>query len=77
MAMHSSTFDYLKPSDTQLEAMQHLREKTKAYAEELQFVLPEGPDKTYIMRQLRSLAMWVNVALTRQVDGSPRQDQDT
>jgi hypothetical protein len=36
--------------------------------------LPEGPEKTYIMRHLRGCAMWANVALTRNPDGSPRRE---
>lgn len=34
--------------------------------------LPDGPDKTFILRAHRSNAMWVNVAVTRQADGTPR-----
>jgi hypothetical protein len=34
--------------------------------------VPEGPDKTYLMRKLREVAMWANVAVTRQPDGTPR-----
>jgi hypothetical protein len=34
--------------------------------------IPDGPDKTYLMRQLRDCAMWANIAITRNPDGSPR-----
>jgi len=34
--------------------------------------LPDGPDKTFIIRAHRANAMWSNVAITRQADGSPR-----
>jgi hypothetical protein len=33
--------------------------------------LPPEPDKTYVLRQLRDRAMWANVAITRQPDGTP------
>jgi hypothetical protein len=75
-AFHPSTFQYLKPTDEQLAQMQALREATATYAGELDAALPEGPDKTYIMRSLRTLAMWVNVCVTRRADGTPRSEID-
>jgi hypothetical protein len=72
MALHPSTFDYLRPSDNQLAAMDALRKKTAAYAETLERLLPDGADKTYILRRVRETAMWINVCLTREVDGCPR-----
>ena len=36
--------------------------------------LPDGPDKTYIVRKLCECAMWANVAITRCADGTPRED---
>ena len=70
--MHASTFEYLKPTDEQLKAMEEARQRAFVYANALDALLPEGPDKTYAMRKLREVAMWVNVAITRQPDGSPR-----
>ena len=35
----------------------------------------EEPDKTYVLRKLREVAMWANVSLTRHADGAPREDQ--
>lgn len=72
--MHPTTFEYLNPTDQQKERMQMTRDAAKAYAKILDSALPEGPDKTYIFRELRSLAMWCNVAITRHPDGAPRQD---
>ena len=48
--------------------------KTFDYACELQALLPDGADKTYVLRKLRELAMWNNVAITREPDGTPRKD---
>jgi hypothetical protein len=70
--MHHSTFEYLKPSDEQLEVMRVLRFATKVYSEALENFLPAGPDKTYALRKLREIAMWANVAITREADGTPR-----
>ena len=70
--MHSSTFDYLKPTDEQIATMARLREAARVYCEVLDAELPDGPDKTFIIRAHRSNAMWVNVSVTRQPDGTPR-----
>lgn len=70
--MHASTYEYLKPTDEQMDTMSKLREAAKAYGEALEALLPDGPDKTFVIRNHRSNAMWANVAITRQPDGSPR-----
>ena len=70
--MHASTYEYLKPTDDQMEGMAMLRQAAKAYGEALETLLPEGPDKTYVIRAHRSNAMWANVAITRMPDGTPR-----
>ena len=70
--MHTSTFEYLKPPDAQIEAMARVRAAAKVYCDVLEANLPDGPDKTFVIRNHRSNAMWVNVAITRQPDGTPR-----
>jgi hypothetical protein len=70
--MHSSTFEYLKPTEHQLRQMARIREAARVYCEVLEEALPGGPDKTYIIRNHRSNAMWANVAITRLPDGTPR-----
>ena len=70
--LHDSTFEYLKPTDEQIEKMATLRAAAKTYADALDAALPDGPDKTYILRAHRQNAMWVNVAVTRHPDGTPR-----
>lgn len=70
--MHSSVFEYLKPTDDQMQVMANVRAEFKMFAESLDHALPDGPDKTYVMRTLRTAAMWANVAITRQPDGAPR-----
>lgn len=70
--LHSSAFDYLQPTTEQLAAMTDARVAAHVYARALETLVPDGPDKTYLMRKLREVAMWANVAITRQADGSPR-----
>jgi hypothetical protein len=71
--MHASTYEYLKPTDAQMAAMAQVRAAAKAYSEVLEQMLPEGPDKTFVIRAHRSNAMWANVAITRLPDGTPRE----
>lgn len=70
--MHEVTYDYLKPTEVQLKKMEDLRAAAKIYGDLLELMLPEGPDKDYIIRNHRTTAMWVNVCLTRYHDGTPR-----
>lgn len=63
MSMHNSTFDYLKPTDEQMARMQRIREAAKAYADVLEAELPDGPDKTFTLRNHRTTGMWANVAV--------------
>jgi hypothetical protein len=72
MGLDHSTFEHLKPSESQIEVMNKLREAAKAYAMAVEQLVPDGPDKTYVLRSHRTNAMWVNIAITRQPDGSPR-----
>ena len=72
MHVHPSTFEYLTPTKDQLQKMSTLREAATEYAEALYTILPEGADKTYTIRKLREVAMWANVAVTRQGNGEPR-----
>jgi len=67
----TTPYDHLKPSDEQIETMDLLREAAASYADVLD-TLPDGPDKTWCIRNHRTTAMWANVAVTRQPDGSPR-----
>lgn len=70
--MHEKTFGYLNPTDEQRERMDTLRLAAKNYSDALEYHIPDGPDKTYLLRKLREVAMWANIAVTRQADGSPR-----
>lgn len=74
MALHETTFEYLKPSDRQTEIMGLMRGHANTYAQQIEHYMPEGPDKTYALRKLREIAMWVNTGITRMPDGKPRPD---
>lgn len=69
--MHKSTFEYLKPTDEQIETMRIMREAAATFGDALA-TLPDGPDKTYAIRKHREVAMWANITITRNPDGTPR-----
>jgi hypothetical protein len=70
--MHSTTFEYIKPTDEQIAQMAKVREATAEYAAILLINVPDGADRTYLLRKLREVAMWANVSITRLSDGTPR-----
>lgn len=74
MALHPATFDYLAATERQRKTMEAARAAAKICADTFDDLLPDGPDKTYTLRKLREVAMWANVAITRQPDGAPRED---
>ena len=74
MSLHASTFEYLPPTDAQHFAMAELHLAAKAYAEVLERLVPDGPDKTMIVHAHRANAMWADVAITRHSDGTPRSE---
>lgn len=74
MSLHNSTFLYLKPTDKQMGTMDFVREAYDNFAKVLQQNLPDGADKTHVLRLIRTAAMWSHVAITRNQDGSPRDD---
>jgi hypothetical protein len=72
MSMHPSTYEYMQATAKQIEQLARTRAAAKAYSDVLEAELPEGPDKTYVLRTLRTIAMWANVTVMRLPDGSPR-----
>ena len=72
MSLHPSTFQYHQPTSDQTAQMQMVRDASATYAKVLDDMLPDGPDKTYVLRMFRTVAMWSNIAITRQPDGTPR-----
>jgi hypothetical protein len=72
--MDLRAFDYIRPTERQTDIMTEMRGAAAEYAKAIEIAVPNGPDKTHIMRRLREIAMWINVAVTRNDDGSPRTD---
>jgi hypothetical protein len=73
MTLAASTFELVTPKQNdQVPRMAMAREAFAELAAKLNGLLPEGPDKTHVLRVVRDAAMWANVAITRQPDGSPR-----
>ena len=70
--MHPSTFEYIKPPTDQIVKMELVRKAAADYAAILEMHIPDGPDKTYLLRKLREVGMWANVAISRLPDGTPR-----
>ena len=70
--LHPSTFEYLKPTDDQMKIMSVARARFAEFTNDMDALLPDGPDKTYLLRMLRDVAMWANICITRNADGSPR-----
>lgn len=72
MAMYDLMFEYLKPTDAQIETMTKARGACRNFMKSMDELIPDGPDKTYLLRKFREVAMWTNIAITRNPDGSPR-----
>lgn len=72
MSLHDNTFNYLRPTDPQMIAMNNLRGAATIYNKAIENNVPEGPDRTYLQRKLREVAMWANIAVTREPNGAPR-----
>lgn len=70
--MHEATFERLAPTDSQAAKIARMRTAFRLLVGEVTTDVPEGPDRTYIVRQLRTCAMWCNMAITHNADGSPR-----
>jgi hypothetical protein len=65
-------FEYAEPTIKQRAEMQFVRDGFSELAGTILVHVPEGPDRTYLLRKLRECGMWANVAITRNPDGSPR-----
>jgi hypothetical protein len=73
LTLHPSTFEYLKPTDEQVEQMARVRAAAKECADVIDLYVPDGPEKDAVIHDLRTCLMWCNVAITRHPDGSPRE----
>lgn len=69
---HPLMFESVLPSEEQTQQMNRVRSAFTHLVTQIETHIPEGPDRTFIIRQLRDSAMWCNVAIIRNPDGSPR-----
>ena len=69
--MDKSTYDYLQPSKEQIERMQRVCRAAAAFGQVLEAELPDGPGKTFTIRNHRATARWTNVAATRHPTVTP------
>jgi hypothetical protein len=74
--MDPTTFEFLTPTDAQKDRMGTCRKAFADLAAVLERNIHDGADKAHAFRLLRASAMWVNVAITRHTDGSPRDAQE-
>lgn len=75
MPVHSVAFTHRPPAAVPAQHLSTTEAVSAAFATlaaSLETLIPEGPDKTYMMRHLRETAMWATTAVTRNPDGSPR-----
>ena len=61
--MNAAMFEFLQPSAEQIDDMAVCRKAAAEYAQALEMLVPEGPDKTYLLRKLREVSMWVRYLL--------------
>ena len=72
MDLHKDAFNSVAPSDAQLLAMQKVRASAREFFEVLERLVPDGPDKTYVVRKLMEVMMWANRSIMHRPDGAPR-----
>lgn len=70
--MHSTTFDYLKPSESQLKQMERVRAAYGVLAGAILADVPEGRYRALAITALEESAMWANKGITRDSNGAPR-----
>jgi hypothetical protein len=70
--MHQSTFQYLRPSDEQVETMTVVRRAFERIYAHVDALVPEGRYKALTITALEQAAMWANKGITRESDGAPR-----
>jgi hypothetical protein len=71
--LDEETFQYVRPPDRQIADMAVLRGEFTGLCKMIEDVVPDGEDKDYAIRLLRSAGMWCNIAITRHEDGRPRE----
>lgn len=73
MPMHPTTYDALAPSVDQLARILALRKATKAYADVVESIVPEGKMRDRVLIDLLGIESLAIIAVTREDDGTPRE----
>jgi hypothetical protein len=60
-------------SDDRQATLQALQEAAHEYVSHIIELVPEGADKTYLMRKFHEVTMWVQVAVSREVHAEKRE----
>lgn len=74
MSDEEDVFESVEPNPTQAMQLEAVRKAAKAFGIVLNANMPNGPDKTFAMRTLRTALMWASVAITKNPDGTPRRE---
>lgn len=74
MALHPDAFCATTPTDDQMDTVNRVCKTLATCTRSLEQELPDGPDKTYVIRMMRTVAMWSTTAILRNPDGSSRME---
>jgi hypothetical protein len=72
--MHAETFNPVTVTPAQAEKHKRLSAAAWAYLDAIEADVPEGPDRTFILRNHRTTALWAAEAVMKLPDGTPRTD---
>jgi hypothetical protein len=61
-------------SDDKQATLQALQEAAHTYASHVIELVPDGTDKTYLMRKFHEVTMWVQIAVSREMHAEKREE---
>ena len=61
-------------SDDKQVELQALQEAAHEYASRVLELVPDGADKSYILRKFHEVTMWVQVAVSREMHADKREE---
>ena len=70
-------FEYTTPTPAQKQDMDIIRQAAQHFVDAVHVIVPEGPDRTYLIRKFRECVMWAMISVVKMPDGSPRQRSET
>jgi hypothetical protein len=72
MTLHPLMFQPVIPTEDQSARLETMRTAFMGLMKIIDDNVPDGPDRTYIVRQIRGASMWCSYSIMRNPDGSPR-----